>query len=213
MQASFARFLKIVGIGDSTTAGAPGFRSPIEAPPEGQGNEQSQYAYWMMRRHPDWDVLNRGVNGERSDQILARFARDVVSERPRFAVVLAGVNDIYQGFPADFTERGLAEMYNMALKASITPVVCSVLPYNTMGAREAQTMKGLNGWIVATSEKLSIPLSDTNKAVSDPEDPDRLASSSDGLHPDVDGYRKMAVAISKVLEDRLGPEAPKPSID
>ena len=38
---------------------------------------RSQYAYWLMQAHPDWVVLNHGVNGERSDQILARFERDV----------------------------------------------------------------------------------------------------------------------------------------
>ena len=71
---------KIVAIGDSTTAGTPGFKSPIEMPPEGQGDATSQFAYWLMQAHPEWTVLNRGVNGERSDQIRARFERDVVVE-------------------------------------------------------------------------------------------------------------------------------------
>ena len=51
-------------------AGTPrAFSSPLEAPPDGRGDETSQYAYWLIRAHPEWDVLNRGVNGERSDQI------------------------------------------------------------------------------------------------------------------------------------------------
>src|SRR5207302_1970608 len=52
-----ARRLLIVGLGDSTTAGTPAFRSPLEAPPNGQGNPESQYAHWMMKAHPDWTVL------------------------------------------------------------------------------------------------------------------------------------------------------------
>ena len=75
--------ITIVALGDSTTAGTPAFKSPIEAPPNGSGNVESQYAYWLMQAHPDWQVLNRGVNGERSDQIRARFARDVGSARSR----------------------------------------------------------------------------------------------------------------------------------
>ena len=31
----------IVALGDSTTAGTPGFKSPLEAPPDGAGNVQS----------------------------------------------------------------------------------------------------------------------------------------------------------------------------
>src|SRR5438309_12001625 len=63
----------IVAIGDSTTAGTPFFRSPLEAPPDGEGNPEGQYAYWMMRQRPHWQVLNFGINGETSSQIHARF--------------------------------------------------------------------------------------------------------------------------------------------
>src|SRR5205809_2279958 len=95
----------IIAIGDSTTAGTPGFRSPLEAPPNGSGNVESQYAYWLTKTHPNWRVLNRGVNGERSDQIHARFERDVIAETkkgdgPFLIVIIAGVNDVYQGRPA-----------------------------------------------------------------------------------------------------------------
>ena len=93
---SIAR-LRIVALGDSTTAGTPGFLSPLEAPPAGRGDVTSQYAYWLEQRHPEWEVLNRGVNGERSDQIAARFDRDVIAAAPVIVVIIAGVNDVYQG--------------------------------------------------------------------------------------------------------------------
>ena len=64
-----------------------------------------------MQMHPDWRVLNRGVNGERSDQIRARFARDVIDAAPDAVVILAGVNDIYQGRTAAAVERELEAMY------------------------------------------------------------------------------------------------------
>ena len=75
----------IVALGDSTTAGTPGFRSPIEAPPNGAGDVESQYAYWLMQEHADWRVLNRGVNGERTDEIRSRFRRDVVDAQTSVA--------------------------------------------------------------------------------------------------------------------------------
>ena len=85
----------IVALGDSTTAGTPGFQSPVEVPPEGQGNPESQFAYWLMRAHPDWQVLNRGVNGERTDQISARFERDVLPAQPDAVVIIAGTAVVY----------------------------------------------------------------------------------------------------------------------
>ena len=69
----------IVALGDSTTAGTPLFKSPIEAPPDGSGDERSQFAYWLMQQQPDWSVLNRGVNGERSRS----DRRALRSRRPR----------------------------------------------------------------------------------------------------------------------------------
>src|SRR5437879_10043225 len=91
----------IVGLGDSTTAGTPGFRSPLEAPPRGDGNPESQYAHWMMQSHPEWTVLNRGLNGETSEELRARLPRDVVRVHPAYATDLAGRND---SWPADRPE-------------------------------------------------------------------------------------------------------------
>jgi lysophospholipase L1-like esterase len=105
-----------VALGDSTTAGTPAHRSPIEAPPGGAGNVESQYAHWLMQAHPDWRVLNRGVNGERSDQIRARFARDAVQPKPAAVVIIAGVNDVYQGRSA-VHRAGARAMYDAARAA------------------------------------------------------------------------------------------------
>jgi lysophospholipase L1-like esterase len=106
--------VRIVAIGDSTTAGTPGYASPLEAPPLGRGDPASQYGYWLMRSHPDWEVLNRGVNGERSDQIRDRFDRDVISARPAVVVVVAGVNDVYQGRRVGEVTEQLRWMYDRA---------------------------------------------------------------------------------------------------
>ena len=108
--------VRIVALGDSTTAGTPAFASPLESPPLGRGDPTSQYAHWLVQSHPDWEVLNRGVNGERSDQIAARFGRDVVAARPAVAVIIAGVNDIYQGRAAADVTRYLRQMYEAAAR-------------------------------------------------------------------------------------------------
>jgi len=191
--------LRIVGLGDSTTAGTPGFLSPVEAPPNGRGNPESQYAYWMKKAHPEWTVLNRGVNGQRSDEILARFERDVLSESPNCVVILAGVNDVYQGAPLEFTEKHLLTMYEKAIAAKIAAVAATVLPYNTASTREAGTIRDLNNWIANTANRVGILFCDTNLAVRDPCNKDRLLSTPDGLHPDVSGYCKMGQALAGTI--------------
>lgn len=193
--------LRIVGLGDSTTAGTPGFLSPLEAPPNGMGNPESQYAYWIMKAHSDWTVLNRGINGQRSDEILARFERDAGQDRPDCVIILAGVNDVYQGVPLKSVKSNLLAIYQKALTAQLAVVAATVLPYNTASASEAKTIRDLNSWIKETANGLRVFFCDTNLAVRDPNDPDRLRSSPDGLHPDVSGYRRLGEALTETIDD------------
>lgn len=190
----------IVALGDSTTAGTPLFESPVEAPPRGRGDERSQYAYWLRQVHSDWDVRNCGVNGERSDQIAARFDRDVASAQPAAVVIIAGVNDIYQGRSASAVTAQLRAMYDRAASAKIPVVAGSIVPFNTATPAQNAGMHAVNTWISAEAARdPRVSFVDTRRAAAAPGDPDRLAGSPDGLHPDIDGYRRMAEAIEPVL--------------
>jgi lysophospholipase L1-like esterase len=197
---------KIAAFGDSTTAGTPGFKSPIEAPPHGAGDVQSQFAYWLMRTHEDWLVLNRGVNNERTDQIRARLAHDIRELDPDVLVIIAGVNDIYRGADAEAVQCELQTIYELAkTPGRIIPVVAgSILPYNTASADANAKMRKVNDWIRAYAERHRlVAYCDTRAAVARPGDPDRLLSSPDDLHPSPEGYRLMALALEPVIKKQL----------
>ena len=196
--------VRIVALGDSTTAGTPGWKSAIEAPPAGIGDETSQFAYWLMMAHPEWEVVNHGVNGERSDQIRGRFERDVVAFAPRAVVIIAGVNDVYQGREPQHVIEQLAAMYGRAKRVGIPVVAGTIVPYNTATAEQNERMREINTWIRSMAGTNGhIALADTRAAVADHDDPDRLAESLDDLHPTPAGYRQMAEAIRPVLEHVL----------
>jgi acyl-CoA thioesterase I len=192
--------IRIVALGDSTTAGTPGWRSPLEAPPAGTGDETSQYAYWLMKARPEWDVLNRGVNGERSDQIRARFDRDVLGADPRAVVIIGGVNDIYQGRPVEHVTEQLAWMFERAFDHRIATLAGSIIPFNTATAAQNDAMHRVNDWIERQATSGRVQFVDTRAAVASPASPDLLVDSPDGLHPSAHGYRLMADAIRAELE-------------
>jgi len=192
--------VRIVALGDSTTAGTPGFHSPLEEPPSGRGDETSQYSYWLMKIRPNWTVLNRGVNGERSDQIRARFDRDVIQASPAAVVIIAGVNDVYQGRTVDHVTEQLHAMYARAAEARIIVVAGSIVPFNTATAEQNARMHQINEWI---RRQPGIAFADTRSAVAASDNPDRLFESPDGLHPSSAGYRRMAEAIGAALERQL----------
>ena len=188
---------RIVALGDSTTAGTPAFKSPLESPPVGSGDETSQYAFWLMKAHPEWVVLNRGINGQRSDEIRARFERDVIQNAPAAVVIIAGVNDIYQGKSVEHVTSELQAMYARAAEQGIPVVAGSIIPFNTATPEQNQRMRRVNEWIC---RRPRVTVADTRAAVAASDNPDMLFESPDGLHPSAAGYRRMAEAIGAALQ-------------
>ncbi len=204
--------MTIVALGDSTTAGTPAFRSPVEAPPEGSGDERSQYAYWIMKKRPLWRVLNRGVNGERTDEIFRRFDSDVLVFRPEVVIVLAGVNDLYQGYPAALVKTNLKAIYDKARTNEIRVIACTILPYNSISPDVRLKMKEVNDWIETHARENGLGFCDLFRAVENTKRPWTLAGSPDGLHPDVFTYRKMGETLIGPLEKLISePTSPRSS--
>ena len=196
--------IRIVALGDSTTAGTPGWKSGIEMPPAGAGDETSQYAYWLMQERPNWEVLNHGVDGERSDQIRGRFEQGVVNLEPRAVVIIAGVNDVYQGREPQHVIEHLAAMYERAKRTGIAVVAGTIVPYNTATDEQNARMAEINTWIrTFSAANTHVAFADTRAAVAAPGRPDHLFESPDELHPSPAGYRRMADAIRPVLERAL----------
>jgi acyl-CoA thioesterase I len=85
--------LTIVAIGSSSTAGA-GASSPDASYP-------SRLAVELRAQFPDRDitVLNRGVNGEETDNMMARFAHDVLDARPQLVLWQIGTNSVLRDHP------------------------------------------------------------------------------------------------------------------
>jgi acyl-CoA thioesterase I len=80
--------LVIVAVGSSSTNGA-GASSPAASYP-------SRLAVELKQRFPDHDimVLNRGVNGEETAQMVARFERDVIAAHPDLVLWQVGTNSV-----------------------------------------------------------------------------------------------------------------------
>ncbi len=85
--------LTIVAVGSSSTAGA-GASSPAASYP-------SRLAVELKQRFPALDitVLNRGVNGEETAQMMARFESGVLSAHPDLVLWQVGTNSVLRDHP------------------------------------------------------------------------------------------------------------------
>lgn len=83
----------IVAIGSSSTFGA-GASSPAASYP-------SQLAVELKQRFPGRDVivLNRGVNGDDTEKMMARFEKDVIAVHPDLVLWQVGTNSVLRDHP------------------------------------------------------------------------------------------------------------------
>jgi lysophospholipase L1-like esterase len=131
------------------------------------------------------------------------LSRDVLEARPRLVIILAGVNDLFQGYPSEWVAGHLRRMYEQAMAAHIQVVACSILPYEGLDALRRERLTGINRWIEEYSAAHGLLFCDLFRAVADPAHPWRLNGSPDGLHPGVAGYRAMGDALASTIERSL----------
>jgi len=85
--------LTIVAIGSSSTAGAGATSAEATYP--------SRLAIELRAKFPGHEisVLNRGVNGEETDNMMARFASDVMAAHPQLVLWQIGTNSVLRDHP------------------------------------------------------------------------------------------------------------------
>ena len=180
----------VVGLGDSITAGNPGYDpDPARQPFEGD-DPQSQYLYWAAHADPRIDFRNRGVGGERTDEILSRFeaigGADVL-------IVQGGINDIVQARPVEEAARNLHQLVRRGKQRRLGVVLADVLPWNRGWPRAEHPIRALNAQIraIGAAERVAVlPFHDT---LEDPERPGRMKEewTADGNHPNIAGHRRL----------------------
>ncbi len=205
----------IVAFGDSITDGA---HSTVDA--------NMRWPSVLSARLPKFGMLDAGIGGNRilhdassnlrfGTSALARFDRDVLSQAGiGYLIILEGINDLgHAGTSAPLSETvtaddiiaGLKQLIQRAHEKNIEVFCATITPFE--GASKGYftpekeiARKAVNDWI-RSGEGLD-GIIDFDKAVRDPEHPDRMLpdyDSGDHLHPGDAGYQAMGRAIDLKL--------------
>ena len=167
--------------------------------------------FWMDT-HPqffyDNHLVGRGISGQVSSQMLARFRQDVLNLQPRIVVINCGTNDIAENngpYDEDITMDNITSMAELAMNCGITVVLTSVLPcnhflWNPSVTRVKEKIQSLNARISGLAEAMSLPYVDYyTLMVYDESGAINPAYSDDGVHPTPAGYLVMERLLLECL--------------
>jgi lysophospholipase L1-like esterase len=201
----------VAGLGDSITAGNPGFDpDPAQRVRLGFGDDpRSQYEYWAERAQPKGGLTpfrfrNCGVFGERTDEIAQRL--DGCADGAGALIVQGGINDIAQGRPVGDAADDLRSMVARGHELGLDAYLVNVLPWTNGHPAADEPIAELNREIEAIGREQEVPVIDFHAALEDPDAPGTMAPglTADGDHPSVAGYRLLGELVAAELSKRAG---------
>jgi lysophospholipase L1-like esterase len=181
----------VSALGDSITAGNPGWDpDPVRRLEEGD-NPESQYLFWAARADPRIDFRNHGVGGECTAEIVRRFEQAV--DGADVLVVQGGINDVVHERSIEDAAGNLREMVRRGKQRGLGVVLVNVLPWNRGWPDADVQIRRLNELIGEIGVDEGVAVLPFYETLEDPERPGRMREdwTADGNHPSVAGHRRL----------------------
>ena len=195
LRASQGRAIKIVAIGSSSTAGAGATSRAASYP--------SQLEAELKQRLPGVPitVLNKGINGEEADQMLARFPADVIDEKPDLVIWQVGSNSVLRGHP---TPAAVIRLGVEMLKTSGADVILMNPQYAPKILAKSEAAHTIDA-ITATARDEEVGLFDRFTVMRHWRETEKLGFdqfvTADGLHMNDWGYACVAKLLAAAIID------------
>lgn len=154
-----------------------------------------------------YNLINCGVSGQTTSQMLTRFENEVLKKQPNKVVILAGINDIAENNGPILIEDILQNILIMATKAiqhHIKVVLCSVLPANrfywNLNIHPENKIQALNQLLRDFATSNALKYVDYYSEMCDETHGLQKQFGTDGVHPNLMGYLKMKSILEPFLK-------------
>lgn len=151
-------------------------------------------------------VVDRGISGQTSPQILLRFYQDVIALKPGVVHIMAGTNDLAGNLgptSPDQWKNNIRAMIDLALANKVRPVLASILPAAKFpwasSLKPAIQIAELNAWLRSYAAQRHLVYADYHSAMADAQGGMKEGLSSDGVHPNAEGYKLMRPIAEKAI--------------
>ncbi len=156
-------------------------------------------------------VLNKGINGDSTGGMLARFYRDVVENKPSNVFIMGGANDLIMEVPLNVIKSNISTMVHQARGNLITPIIgTQLLTEPEMASEEWSNITDFNRvnrellelreWIIEFSNNFDVKIVDfcgeLHKRINED---NKYEIYLDGLHLTPKGNEMMLDIISPLL--------------
>lgn len=201
---------KIAFLGDSITAGGwgnpAGYVRLVIAGLEANG----------IKAEP----VPAGISGHKSDQMLARLDKDVLSKKPQWMTLSCGVNDVWhgpRGVPLDDAmaksgtyddkvgtrgtyKANITAIIDQAQAAGVKPVMLTATVINeNLACKENGLLAPYNDFLRQLAKEKGVPLADLNamcqERIKAENKPTVKVLTSDGVHMATEGNKLMALGV------------------
>jgi len=158
-------------------------------------------------------IVNRGVPGDHTAGMLARFHHDVIRLNPTVVVIQGGINDFVR-VPLASTEQNLEAMADQANENGIAVVLATLLPIGKHGSDIAgrgqdsghQKIRELNDWIKDFAAKNHFVVVDYHSVLADERGSYLENLTVDGIHPTARGYGRLVPSLRDAIQSALDGE-------
>ncbi len=165
--------------------------------------------------HPEFfgeNLVNRGISGQTTAQMLVRFRQDVIALKPAVVHILGGTNDVAGNagpITLEAIKNNITSMVDLATANEIRVVLASVppaghFPWRPSIQEPAQHIVELNVWLRRFARERNLFYVDYHEPLADERDAMKQTFSNDGVHPNRDGYAVMEPLARRAIDQALG---------
>lgn len=155
-------------------------------------------------------VVNRGISGQTTPQMLLRFRADVLALKPAAVHIMAGVNDIAGNTgptTLEDVENNIASMVELAKAHDVTVILATVLPAATFNwapqLKPKDSVLALNIWIRKYAAEQNLVLAEYFPAMATPDSAMKPDLTFDGVHPNKAGYAVLKPITQAAMKEAL----------
>lgn len=171
----------VIALGDSLTAGF--------------GTTESNSYPTVLKSLTSWNVVNAGISGDKTTDVLARLPALLEQHRPALVLTGIGGNDTLRRLPESATRANIVNICQQIKASGAQQMLIAMPQFSLIGA--AAGMLSDNPMYKSIAEEMNIPLQEGAWA--------RILSDqslrSDEIHANAQGYALFAELLVKSLRE------------